>query len=504
MPEPPLTPGVYIEEKNAFPNSVIAVATAVPVFIGYTQKAEYKGKSLLNTATRITSLQEYIELFGTGFKPKFKVIEAPADANDEIFVISGKKMTVQINAGNTLYFYSCIRLFYLNGGSTCYIMCVGTYGDKPDGIEIDSTDFTGNENRTSAFDILEKEYEPTLVVIPDVMAIGIDAYPVYQSALLHCQKTQNRFCIFDVWQSGLQTTNDDVAKFRGNEQYPGIGTTALNYGAAYYPWLRTTLVQSSEIDFTHLYASADLTALLPEDAAKTIAANMKTLTPAELTASAINIHQSLLAASTTYSTIIEAIKDKLNLLPPSAAMAGIFTLADNTRGVWKAPANVSVSCVTEPSINISAEEQEGMNIDAITGKSINVIRTFPGIGTLVWGARTLDGNSQDWRFINVRRTVIMIEQSIKPALRAYLFEPNDYDTWVTIKSMLNNFLNNLWKQGALAGSTPEQAFDVAAGLGTTMTPTDILEGYLRVTVKIAITRPAEFIVLTFQQQMQTS
>jgi hypothetical protein len=122
----------------------------------------------------------------------------------------------------------------------------------------------------------------------------------------------------------------------------------------------------------------------------------------------------------------------------------------------------------------------------------------------VWGARTLDGNSQDWRYINVRRTMIMIEQSLKLACRAYVFEPNDSNTWVTMKSMMNNFLADLWKQGALAGAIPEQAFDVQVGLGSTMTPADILAGLLLVTVKLAIVHPAEFIVITFQQQQQQS
>jgi phage tail sheath protein FI len=96
----------------------------------------------------------------------------------------------------------------------------------------------------------------------------------------------------------------------------------------------------------------------------------------------------------------------------------------------------------------------------------------------------------------------MIEQSLKLATRAYVFEPNDATTWVTVKSMINNFLNNLWKQGALAGSAPELAYDVQIGLGTTMTPNDILDGKMLISVKVAIVRPAEFIVITFQQQMQ--
>jgi phage tail sheath protein FI len=161
-----------------------------------------------------------------------------------------------------------------------------------------------------------------------------------------------------------------------------------------------------------------------------------------------------------------------------------------------------MNAVNAPSINISHDEQESLNVDLMGGKSINVIRPFPGIGTLIWGARTLDGNSQDWRYINVRRTLIMIEQSLKLAARTYVFEPNDGGTWSTISATINNFLFNQWKSGALAGSSPEQAYSVSVGLGSTMTPNDILDGVMRIEVKLAIVRPAEFIVLTFQQKQQ--
>jgi len=386
----------------------------------------------------------------------------------------------------------------LNGGSSCYILPVGTYGDQPGGFEIDLTDFTGNDKSPTVFSILEKEYEPTLVLMPDVVALGIAAYPVYQSALEHCQKTQNRFAIVDVWQSFEQSPEDDIRQFRD-----GIGTNGLNYGAAYYPWLNTTVVQPAEINFTNLDATVNLAELLPEPTAKKIAADIKNINLSDDTKK-LQLHQSLIASSAVYKIIMEEIGATLNLLPPAAAIAGIYTLVDASRGVWKAPANVSVNAVNEPAVNISNEQQQDMNVDVIAGKSINIIRPFPGVGTLVWGARTLDGNSQDWKYINVRRTLIMIEQSLKLAARAFVFEPNNSATWITMQSMMNNFLTNLWKQGALAGAVPEQAYSVDIGLGVTMTANDILDGILRITVKVAIVRPAEFIVITFQQQQQQS
>ncbi len=215
------------------------------------------------------------------------------------------------------------------------------------------------------------------------------------------------------------------------------------------------------------------------------------------------LHKILSVTCPLYTNIMTAIRVKVNLLPPSAGMAGIYSSVDNSRGVWKAPANVSMNAVISPSVEITHAEQEDLNVTT-AGKSINAIRTFIGEGTLVWGARTLDGNSLDWRYINVRRTMIMLEESIKLATKAYVFEPNVKNTWVTIKSMISNFLTGIWKRGGLAGASPEDAFGVFVGLGETMTPEDILEGRLNVTVLVAISRPAEFIEITFQQQLQKS
>ena len=156
-----------------------------------------------------------------------------------------------------------------------------------------------------------------------------------------------------------------------------------------------------------------------------------------------------------------------------------------------------------PTVNISHDDQEDLNVP-LSGKAVNAIRTFTGEGVKVWGARTLDGNSLDWRYINVRRTMIFLEESVKNAARAYVFDPNEANTWLNIKSMIENFLRGVWKRGGLAGAVPEDAYSVHVGLGDTMTPEDILEGIMRITVLVAITRPAEFIEITFQQQMQKS
>lgn len=204
----------------------------------------------------------------------------------------------------------------------------------------------------------------------------------------------------------------------------------------------------------------------------------------------------------TYNRIKAEINSMPIKLPPSSAMAGIYARVDTDRGVWKAPANVGVTYTVKPSVQVSHDDQKDLNVDTVAGKSINAIRSFTGKGVLVWGARTLAGNDNEWRYVPVRRFFNMVEESVKKATEQFVFEPNDANTWVRIKAMINNFLTLQWRAGALAGPTPESAFYVNIGLGETMTAQDILEGNMIVEIGMAAVRPAEFIVLKFSHKMQ--
>ncbi|RZS92516.1 phage tail sheath family protein [Aquimarina brevivitae] len=209
--------------------------------------------------------------------------------------------------------------------------------------------------------------------------------------------------------------------------------------------------------------------------------------------------------ATSDNILYNRVKAEIGLipikLPPSATMAGVYARVDNDRGVWKAPANVGLNYVIKPSVQVSHEEQMDLNVHT-TGKSINAIRTFTGKGTLVWGARTLAGNDKEWRYVPVRRFFNMAEESIKKATEQFVFEPNDKNTWVRVKAMINNFLTLQWRAGALAGPTPDKAFYVNVGLGETMTANDILDGNMIIEIGMAVVRPAEFIILKFSHKMQ--
>lgn len=482
------TPGVYIEEKSAFSNSVVAVATAVPAFIGYTEKAKAGKRDLTNTPVRITSLVEFINYFGGAPKSTFTV-----SANGEL----------SADAASNYILYRSIQLFFANGGGVAYIVSVGGYSDG-----VKASELIGAENGGGLYSLL-KETEPTLVVIPEAVLLSAeDCASVQQAMLKHCgADTRSRFAILDV-HSGFEkrTLRDDdvVTAARG-----AYGNNFLDFGAAYYPWLNTTIVSADDLNYSNISNTEGLIELLNSEVDDNVAAGYYksekgSLIKAEIAKIAdgynVGVGNILKAVSPAYNELVGEMSSKLNILPPSAAIAGIYALVDGSVGVFKAPANVSVSSVVSPTVNLTSAEQEDLNLP-LSGKAINAVRPFVGKGTLVWGARTLDGNSQDWRYINVRRTMIMLEQSIKFAAEPFVFRPNDANTWIAVRSMISSFLRSQWQAGALVGASEDEAFQVECGLGTTMTPQDILDGYMKISVKVAISRPAEFIVITFQQAM---
>ncbi|UQZ91180.1 hypothetical protein C4J81_05710 [Deltaproteobacteria bacterium Smac51] len=212
----------------------------------------------------------------------------------------------------------------------------------------------------------------------------------------------------------------------------------------------------------------------------------------------------LRTSSPAYRAIDSAVKTALKVQPPSATMAGLYADTDRSRGVWKAPANVSLGSTLGLTQNITHGAQESLNVDTVGGKSINALRSFPGKGFLVWGARTLDGNNLEWRYIPVRRFFIMVEESIRRATASSVFEPNDATLWAKVKAMIDNYLLQKWKDGALMGASPAEAYFVNVGLGSTMTEQDILEGKLIINIGMAVVRPAEFIILNFTHKMNQS
>jgi len=217
-----------------------------------------------------------------------------------------------------------------------------------------------------------------------------------------------------------------------------------------------------------------------------------------------SLENSLLEQFPVYKNLVGSLNEALSTIPPSGAIAGIYAQVDRNRGVWKAPANVSLNGVSDLTYHFTQSETDRLNVDTNFGKSINAIKYMTGMGFMVWGARTLAGNDNEWRYISVRRFFNMVEESVKKSTMWAVFEPNDANTWVKVKGMIDNFLTLQWRNGALQGAKPDEAFFVKVGLGQTMTSIDILEGRMNVEIGMAVVRPAEFIILTFSHKMATS
>jgi len=512
------TPGVYVRENNAFSSSVVAAPTAIPAFIGYTAKAERGHESLTNTPHRVDSFKEFLNYFGRGPKISFS-IKAKGNAD----------YSLKLNPESQFHLYNSLRLFYSNGGGACYIVSVGNYSA---GVKA--------KDLSAGLEMLVTEQEPSIVACPDAVSLeSNECMELYREILTHCGKdTRDRFAIFDVPGGNVGRSYDSkdvINKFRD-----GVGHNNLAYGAAYYPYLNTTVVSGSEISYRNISNRKELVKVLTQEAeirylggvqetakaapaakgAKAPAAASKPAKAADARAmqkfnevkkeidklvsndgSPSVLDQNLKAISGTYNQVLREIKEQVNLMPTVGAIAGIYANVDNAIGVHKAPANIGLNSVLSPSVNITGPIQEDLNLP-VNGKAVNAIRSFIGKGVLVWGARTLDGNSQDWKYINVRRTLLMIEQSVKSAVENYIFEPNTPQTWMRVRIAIENFLTSMWKRGALLGISPAEAYEVAIGIGDTMTPEDVLDGVMRISVFLSVARPAEFIEITFEQRMQ--
>lgn len=461
------TPGVYVEEISTLPASVAAVPTAIPGFIGYTEKAVLTdGTDVSGKPIRITSMLEFEQIFGGPFNQKFNVSITGSITEPSISIEPEFGSPAQNEFAPYILYYQ-MQMFYANGGGTCYIVSVAEYEPT---TPLVLSDWENNLNQ------LEKIDEITLVNIPEIVKFDTasDRKGLNDAILIHCAKMENRFGLLDVLQDQA-TVNDDANAFRDD----GVGIDDLKYGGAYYPRLISTV--------KHFYQDDNVMITT-------------TLSPWDNYSNLLEVKDGVTSQSpdtSLYNLITNELNKFLVELYPSSSMAGVYARVDNNRGVWKAPANVGLRRVKAPSILITDSEQAGLNVDSVSGKSINAIRNFPGKGTLVWGARTLDGNSNEWRYINVRRLYLFVEQSTKNASQFVVFEPNTESTWQRTKGMISNFLTGLWQAGGLVGATKEEAYYVKIGLGQTMTNQDILEGRMIVEIGLAASRPAEFIVLRF-------
>lgn len=470
------TPGVYIEETSMFPSFIAQVETAIPSFIGYTEtNTRNTANDLHMVPIRISSMVEYEQYYGQAHAETVSI-----DVKETIVGGTTKSIDLALKSVSAVKFYMhyCLQMYFANGGGACYIVSVGLYADNPNAKAMRAALEKG-------LNTLKRKDEPTLLLFTDTSHLNATQHNELSAlAMKQAGNLRDRFAIIDVHEDAGNTMTD-IAAFRSSA---AIGNANLSYGAAYYPKLKTTLLP-------HFTKASVILRAHKDDKGNKLRYHDKTLVDVEKADAGLAML--LLKKLNT-----EIKQHKLDIFP-SSAIAGIYAQVDMSRGVWKAPANVSLSSFIGLTTTISQAEQDQMNVDPTTGKSVNAIRMFPGVGILVWGARTLAANDNEWRYVSVRRFSMMVEESCKKSTQQFVFEPNDANTWAAIKGMIENFLIQQWQAGALAGAKPEEAYFVRCGLGETMTAQDITEGRLNVEIGMAVVRPAEFIITRFSHKMQT-
>ena len=306
-----------------------------------------------------------------------------------------------------------------------------------------SDSLTGKGNTKAGLDLLESVDEVALVAAP-----GFTSALAYESLLTHCEQMRDRFAIldspetFDTVDALTKTALAPVPPPAGGTKDPALAGAAKDQG------LRA---RESKDGYGAYYAP--------------------------------------------WITVSDALTSKLVNVPPSGHMAGIYARVDATRGVHKAPANETINEAVNVTYPISRAEQEMLNPNGV-----NCIRVFAREGVLVWGARTLAVTKGEWRYVNVRRLFNMVEESIANSTRWVVFEPNDRTLWKSIVRDVRAFLMMLWRDGALMGRSPEEAFFVQCD-DETNPPESIDQGLVVTRIGIAPVKPAEFVVFRIGQSV---
>jgi len=325
--------------------------------------------------------------------------------------------------------------FFQNGGGRCYIVNIGP-----------KKELVGDGKQRKGIETLEEVDEVAIVAAP-----GFTDAASYDTILSHCEKLQDRVAILDAPE------NDDKFNI---DQLKSVVTSGATKPK--------------------------------KPAAGEAAAPAETATPGGLRARTSD--RGFGAYYFPWITIRDPLspKDQINV-PPSGHMAGIYARTDATRGVHKAPANETVRGALDLTYKVTREEQGELN-----RMGVNCIRQFLTQGIRVWGARTLADSASEWRYLNVRRLFNQIEESIANGTRWVVFEPNDRALWKSIRRDVSAFLTLQWRQGALMGATPEEAFFVQCDEETN--PPEVIDAGMVVTViGIAPVKPAEFVIFRIGQ-----
>ncbi len=519
------TPGVFIREIPSGNRAIAGVAASNTAFIGTF------GRGPVNRATRVTSFGEFERIFG------------------------GLHARSETSYG--------VRSYFLNGGSVAFIVRVtaGTTGvsTATEGDLVMSAASGGDANigewgdrirvgiaHTGAgtnFTLLVREYDPTLTNVVREEAfidVSITAGGVrfVDDVLAETSELIEGTLSAATLPPRTQINSDDAVDLDALLEGAEGDFTALENGGdgtmegdAGWGAVASAAIRGSEAASTGLYAlnaivpqvfnlmclpgAANFTdnaisAAIYQEATTFCRNNMAFLvldSPPNVDRANIQAWLTALGAAAGPNGALYYPRltgpDPLNPLAPrvigaSGVAAGMIARIDATRGVWKAPAGTEARISGGNPVDVMTDRQQG----PLNTSGVNVIRTFPVYNSVIWGARTLDGadaRASEWRYVNVRRLALHIENSLQRGLQWVVFEPNDEPLWANVRMTVGGFMNQLHRQGAFQGASARDAYLVKCDSETT-TQADINLGILNVYVGFAPVRPAEFVVIRIQQR----
>jgi phage tail sheath protein FI len=521
MPVTTSYPGIYIEELPSNTHTVVAAPTSVTVFVGYAHPFK----------TPLANWKKAIELFSfTDYEREFGG-----------FFSSDRLDNNLPNAVNE---------FFLNGGSDAFVVALqASYWDSagasqgtvvPATLSVGGITFTAREltdtNHQLLLTIKLSLSSPSVADI--VLAYGTVSETFRKVTLASADTNfiEKVVGTADNPVSSLVTVSPTAATYPAN--FTGVNQAPIALG----PGTGTTSPQNPDPTWT-TFSVQDFTPVFQQDSSldkvsifnlllvpgvsdnsiwseaqafaerklafcildpPAQAAADPTFAPLPLMAELIELGiVPKTANGALYFPYLQSHDPQTNALielPPSGFVAGQYATTDLNRGVWKAPAGLQTVLLDTIGV-VERGEMTDLRQGTLNPKGVNCIRDFPGIGSVVFGARTLvteNPSFEQWRYVPVRRTALFIEQSLYHSLGWVVFEPNDEPLWVAIRTTIENFMLSLFNQGAFQGSTPSQAFQVKCDSSTT-TQTDIDAGIVNILVAFAPLKPAEFVVIKIAQ-----
>jgi phage tail sheath protein FI len=493
-----LSPGVYVEEVEAGSRPIEGVGTAVAAFVGLAARGPF------NQPTLVTNWSQFVQTFGD--------------------FLDGS------------YLAHAVYGYFLNGGGACYVVRIGANGPAPSARgELPLGREKGTPYRVVALEPGPAGNDVT-VEVQEASEPGEDLFKLLVSRAGRVEEVfdnvttkrgkQNVATV--VKQQSRLIQLEEISGAQAVEPAPQARTSLTGGGASVPVRVsaddyvgnaadRTGFAGLEAVDAVTMLAVPDLMAAYQHgaiDLEAVQAVQLAMIAHCELMSDRVAIldpppglnaqqvrewRLDKARYDSRYATlywpwikVFDPLQGQGVFVPPAGHMAGVWARSDDTRGVHKAPANEVVRGAIDLELLITKGEHDQLN-----PQGINCIRAFPGRGIRVWGARTLSSDPA-WRYLNVRRLFNYIEESILEGTQWVVFEPNDMALWERVKRTINAFLVRVWRDGALFGATPQEAFYVKCDAETN--PAEVIDaGQLVVEIGIAPVKPAEFVIFRIAQ-----